>query len=292
MANESVDWTVWRRFFEGRADRPMPGLALGGAPGALPESLARSLAIFQLGESGGGTVIEQSRTSALPGTDGDYAEAMALFVEEEHRHADLLACCVWALGGSLIRRNWTAHLFVAARRLMGLRLKVMVLLAAEVVGICYYYLLASRLPPCQIRTLLAELVLDERDHLRFHCCFLRTQASSLWRRVLFVVAWRTTMIAASVAVLVDHRRALRDLNIGISTIWQRWNTYSRMAERLVVGRDPLPVTGTSGNPGSASPATGPAPAIDPTAKPETRRRVKRRVAGTHRSNRQWQSSRG
>jgi hypothetical protein len=200
----------------------------------LPGSLARSLAIFQLGESGGGTIIEQARTSSLPEIDEHYAKAMALFVREENRHADILGICVRQLGGQLIQKNWTARLFVSARRLIGIRLKVVVLLAAEVVGICYYHLIASRLPRSEMKNWLTELVVDEQSHLDFHCCFLRSQANRRWKRWLFVIVWRGIMLLAAIAVLIDHRAAIRDLGIGKKAIWDRWMTYSQLAERLIV----------------------------------------------------------
>lgn len=233
MQSESTNWREWRHFFALRSDRQLPELSASEDYSEIPNSVARSLAIFQLGESGGGTVIEQARRSAINSIDEHYAEAMGLFVAEEHRHADILAICVRNLGGSIIRTNWTAKLFVFARRLIGLRLKVLVLLAAEVVGLCYYHLLASRLPPSRLKSLLAQIVNDERAHLHFHCSFLRTQAQSAWRRTLFVMVWRSTMFAAAIVVLLDHRHALRDLELDISTVWRRWTTYSRLAERLV-----------------------------------------------------------
>lgn len=236
MDRDTVDWRKWRRFFAGRSNRPLPRLDVNADFSHLPSSLARSLAIFQLGESGGGTVVEQCRCSTLGGVDQHYAEAMALFVDEEHRHANILAICVRMLGGSLIRKNWTARFFVATRRLIGLRFKVMVLLAAEVVGLCYYHLLAAQLPRCQIREMLSELVEDERSHLFFHCDFLRSQTGSPLRRRVFVLAWRATMLAAAIAVIVDHRAAIRDMDIGVNTIWRRWMSYCRLAEQLVTGR--------------------------------------------------------
>lgn len=237
MQEGTVDWRAWSAFFERRASRPMPRHGNDEQHLELPASLARSLAIFQLGESGGGTIIGQAARSNIDGIDAHYANAMRLFVREETRHADILAICVRMLGGSLIRENWTARLFVHSRRLLGLRLKVLVLLAAEVVGLCYYHLLASKLPPCRIKTLLAQLVSDEQQHLQFHCCFLRAQARSGWRRVLFVAAWRTTMIAAAMAVLLDHRSAMRDLDLKPGVVWRRWMLYCRLAERLVTGVD-------------------------------------------------------
>lgn len=233
MGNEIINWWKWQRFFARRCDRRLPQLDAPERYSDVPDSVARSLAVFQLGESGGGTIVQQARRSSIKTIDVHYADAMQLFVEEEHHHAEILAICVRNLGGSLIRKNWTARLFVFSRRLMGLRLKILVLLAAEVVGICYYHLLATRLPKTRLQTLLVQLVEDERAHLHFHCCFLRTQAFNRWRRTLFILIWRTTMAGAAIVVLTDHRQALRDLGLSYSTVWRRWTTYSRLAERLV-----------------------------------------------------------
>jgi hypothetical protein len=238
MVEGHGNWRRWRDFFAARATRAAPQI-LDDDPclASIPKSVARSLAVFQLGESGGGTVIEQARTSTLPGVDKHYAEAMALFVAEEHRHAELLACCVRALRGELIRKNWTASLFVFGRRLIGLRLKVMVLLAAEVVGICYYHLLAEHLPGSGMKRLLQEIVEDEKAHLKFHCSFLRTQAPDEVQRAVFMITWRALMFAAAVVVLFDHRKALRDLAIPPGVAWKRWMVYSRTAENRVIQKD-------------------------------------------------------
>jgi len=234
MQTEIINWARWQQFFAGRSERQLPELETPEDYSTIPESLAKSLAIFQLGESGGGTIVEQARQSPIRDIDDHYADAMQLFVKEEHRHAEILAICIRNLGGNLIRQNWTARLFVFARRLVGLRLKVLVLLAAEVVGICYYHLLATRLPPTRLKSLLAQLVNDERAHLHFHTDFLRTQTKSTWRRAVFICAWRATMAAAAIVVLIDHRQALRDLDLKSSTVLRRWIAYSNLAERLVV----------------------------------------------------------
>jgi hypothetical protein len=234
MNNANRTWAEWRYFFKNRTDREFPRLETNPRYEQLPASLAKSLAIFQLGESGGGTVIRQARQSKLDGVDNHYGDAVQLFVAEEHRHANLLAMCVRMLNGSLIRSNWTAKLFVFARRLMGLRLKVLVLLAAEVVGICYYHLIATRLPDSKLKSLLSQIVDDERAHLEFHCAFLRDQVTTPLRRKIFIAAWRTVMIAAAIAVLVDHRQAMRDLDIDVGAVWNRWMTYSRLAVRIFV----------------------------------------------------------
>jgi hypothetical protein len=236
MTDEHSAWKHWARFFAQRSNRELPALEQDMDYSALPVSLARSLAIFQLGESGGGTIIRQSLHAKLDGIDEYYAAAMALFVEEEHRHANILAMCVRLLGGTVIRNNWTAGLFVFGRRLIGLRLKVLVLLAAEVVGLCYYHLLAVHLPPSRLRSQLLEIVEDERAHLIFHCDFLRSQTPQRWQKRLFELVWRAVMACAAIVVAIDHRRAIQDLDIGFNTVLVRWRSYSDLAEALVVSQ--------------------------------------------------------
>ena len=237
MDNAEISWTTWVRFFSRRADRRLPDLDDPMCYKNIPQSVARSLAVFQLGESGGGTVIEQARQSRLGGVNEQYAKAIELFVAEEHRHAEILAICVRNLGGQLLQQNWTARLFVFARRLIGLRLKILVLLAAEVVGICFYHLIATRLPHSRLKSLLAQLVNDERAHLHFHCTFLRAQTTGQVQRFLFAMTWRLTMIAAALVVTVDHRDTIRDLQLGRATVWRRWMTYGKLAERMILGAE-------------------------------------------------------
>lgn len=237
-----TDWAAWRQFFSERSKRPLPSLDLRADYASLPRSLGRSLAVFQLGESGGGTVVGQAAQSRLPGLGADYAEAMKLFVDEEHRHANILAMGVRLLGAELIRKNWTAKAFVGLRRLIGLRFKVLILLAAEVVGICYYAAIASEVGGGPVQAWLLQLVDDERAHLRFHCHFLRTQTASRWRRVLFIAAWRMVSRGAGIAVMIDHRRAIRDTDLDARVLWQRFMAVSQLAEKLVTAPDNLNVS--------------------------------------------------
>lgn len=252
MTTTGNRWQDWQELFSSRAARPAPTLESDLDYTRLPRSLARSLAVFQLGESGGGTVINQARQSELVGHPEDYAEAIRLFVAEEHRHADILAVCVRLLGGELLRENWTARLFVFGRRLIGLRLKIMVLLAAEVVGLCYYRLIASRLPPCALRDRLLEIADDEKDHLEFHCDFLRGQVTSRFRQLIFLSTWRTLMLASEIVVLLDHREALRELYIDQTDVKAAWAGYRRQIEQKVCAgssrkgrRAPFPDTVTT-----------------------------------------------
>ena len=98
MRAVDTDRKAWREFFANRSERPLPPLEKHARYAELPSSLARSLAIFQLGESGGGTIIDQARSSRLPQIDAYYAESMALFVREEHRRGRRTLCIIHGKG--------------------------------------------------------------------------------------------------------------------------------------------------------------------------------------------------
>lgn len=207
-------WSSWRRHFEDNARRPLPAIEVEGVPEAWRAPLMRSLAIFQVGESGEGRIVREIERSRLAGIDDDYRAALKLFVKEEGRHARILAAMVRGLGGSLRGTAWTDRLFVHGRRLLGLRLKLLVLLAAEVIGIGFYGLLAERLEKdCSIGRALRQICGDEEAHLEFHAAFFRGQTASPWRRALFSATWFVVAAAACGVVLVDHRPTLRALAI-------------------------------------------------------------------------------
>jgi len=215
-----MSFADWRAHFERNRMRPLPDLdeAAQGLPATWPDLLARSLAIFQLGDSKGGRLATE--IDALPGLDADYRAAIKLFIEEEQRHGQLLALCVGGLGGDLVGSTWTESLFVVARRLLGVRFKLVVLLAAETVGLAFYRGLISRLPPGPLRECLAEICNDEVHHLRFHGEAFRGDRA-------FRAAWYPIVTAAAAVVIVDHRRTHRALGISLGDSVRRFADHIR-----------------------------------------------------------------
>jgi hypothetical protein len=211
-----MQWSGWRQHFELNRTRVLPENLerLDEIPVAWRGALASSLARCQLNESGEGRIVHEVDSARLPSIDADYRAALKLFVAEEGRHARILGYVVRGLGGRLLTHTWTAHLFAFARRLMGLRLKLLVLLAAEVVGSGLYGLLASRLPDSPLRRALEELREDERHHLRFHGDFFARQGWGPAMRLASTGLWWTLVLAASGLMLLDHRHTLRVLGIG------------------------------------------------------------------------------
>jgi hypothetical protein len=220
-----MSFVRWREHFERNRLRTLPDLtgAAQGLPPEWPALLARSLAVFQLGESKGGRLA--SEIDSIPGLDADYRAAIKLFIGEELRHGHVLELCVQHLGGELMKTTWTESLFLVARRLAGVRFKLVVLLAAETVGLAFYRGLVSRLPDGALRASLAEICDDEVCHLRFHGDAFRGNRA-------FRYAWYPVVIAAATVVLVDHRRTHRALGIPLA------ESISRVRDHIrAVGRD-------------------------------------------------------
>lgn len=199
----------WREHFERNRLRPLPDLrgAWAEVPASARALLARSLAVFQLGESKGGRLAIE--IDKVPELSEDYRAAIKLFVEEELRHGCLLALCVEGLGGQLVETTWTESLFVGARRLLGVRFKLVVLLAAEAVGLGFYRTVGARLPDGVLRACLDEICADEVQHLRFH-------GDAFRGRPAFRYSWYGVVAVATAVVLVDHRRTLRAMGVPLA----------------------------------------------------------------------------
>lgn len=231
-----VRWKGWREHFRGNENRPLPKIdaeTLDLRPNEM-QSIAYSLAIFQLGEAGEGGIAKEIDKTILFGIDGFYREALKLFVKEEGRHARILGECVRALKGKLIESNWTERLFYFGRRLLGVRLKLMVLLAAEVVGICFYKKIAERIPNGFVKNALLEVVKDEEKHLKFHGDFFRIRVRNYFAKLLFRYLWRMVSFAACVAVILDHRKTFRILGISNWKTFQKFQEIARSTEDFIL----------------------------------------------------------
>lgn len=209
-----MTWITWRQHFEQNRRRPLPALdGPSGVPDELRAPLLRSLAVFQLGEAGEGRIATEIDRLRTPAIDDDYRAALKLFVAEEGRHARILGGIIRGLGGELLEDTWTERLFQAGRRLAGVRLKLVVLLAAEVVGMTFYEALASRLEPGSVRAALEEIAADETHHLAFHAAFFAAEATTPARQLAFAGIWRAVASAACATVLIDHAATLRAFGI-------------------------------------------------------------------------------
>jgi hypothetical protein len=209
------DSTAWLQYFErNRHDRPEPAWPRPTPfPAHVSARLARSLAHFQLGESGDGKTLltEARRTWA---DDPDYIAALALFVAEEQEHARLLEHQVIRLGGTLVTRHWSHSWFQRVRHALGVRFEIQTLLVAEIVGTAYYRLLRST-GDAVLRQMCELMVRDERHHLHFHAdrIVIEQLRWSALARALWTAQFHCLLRAAVAAAWVDHRLALRAVGI-------------------------------------------------------------------------------
>lgn len=188
----------------------------GGALGADPrrELLIRSLATFQLGESGGGSRLLRF-VKRETGNNSDYEKAMRLFIAEEQYHAELLAHLIDYLDGELLHKHWMNRVFRGVRSMVNLQFNVQVLLTAELIAEAYYGLLHRRVDDPAIHKVTGKILADEVRHIAFHSEFFRSQnrhrlplSSALWS-----LQFQTIFVATERAVWADHGRCLRAFGV-------------------------------------------------------------------------------
>ena len=179
---------------------------------------------FQLGESGEGRIAHEIDHARFGGIDADYRAALKLFIAEEGRHARILGRMVAALGGRILTRQWSERVFVHLRRALGVRFKLVVLQAAEVIGIGFYGLLAGVLPQGPMARALRQICADEQAHLKFHRAFFASQRGTAVGAGLRALWWPIGTAAAA-AMRCDHRKTLRAFGIPVrvaaAALWRR-----------------------------------------------------------------------
>lgn len=220
----SVDWIG---YFERRAcdSSELPWSLMVRLSEEERQRVLPSIAIFQLGESGEGRHLfqvaeEWSRRSG----DQDYVAALNLFIQEEHRHADMLGRYLDLARFSRLADNWTDGVFRRLRQFAGLQLAITVLLTAELVAMVYYAAL-RRASGCPLLQAICRQVLDDEcGHIRFQSQQLgRMRAGqSPWKSALSEAFQTSLMAGVSVVVWWTHRPVL--LAAGL--------TYSSFARKL------------------------------------------------------------
>jgi len=211
---------LWTEYFRSNLRSfQEPPLLPGGCkmPAWLRRPLSRSLAIFQLGESGGGTrLMRYVRHVVTEEQLRGYESAMTLFVAEEQYHAEMLGRIVDYLGGARLQKQWSNSTFRWLRNQLGLEFNIQILLVAELIAEIYYALLHRRCGDAAIRACCLKILRDEMRHITFHAEFLRERLASMtpWRRTLWRAQFRIFHGAATVVVAWDHRDCLKALGVG------------------------------------------------------------------------------
>jgi hypothetical protein len=227
----------WIRHFHDNTRRNA-ALALPGDDAALAETarsaVAASLAVFQLGESGGGTRLLRwhARCKALRHVSG-LEEALHAFVAEEQGHAALLSRVLGHLQQPPLQKQWTNSVFRWLRDVVNLEFNMQVLLTAELIAEIYYGQLRLRCRDGVVRTAAGKILRDEIQHLAFQREFLteRLRGTGPWFRRLWRLQFRFIHAVTSRVVAWDHRRCFRALGIAPREFVQRAAAARRHFER-------------------------------------------------------------
>lgn len=211
-------------------------------------ALTRSIAIFQLGESGGGTRLRRYTGSiaSLEGLKG-YQEAVDCFVAEEQSHAVLLKRTVIHLRGTLFHKQWTNSIFRWMRDLVNLEFNIQVLLTAELIAEVYFGLLALRCKDPVVNTVAKKILRDEMGHLSFQRDFLFERLKTLTPAMLRLWRWQFQAVHFATAFVVswDHRDCLRSLGVTPADFRTRarrcWQNFQTRLERRLINPPALPL---------------------------------------------------
>ena len=229
----------WIQYYEANT-RLNDTMTLPAEPCLLPETvrapIARSLAVFQLGESGGGTRLKRYAKVIAPLTQfTGYQRAIDLFIAEEQSHAALLGRLIAHLKQPPLQKQWTNSIFRWARNLVNLEFNIQILLTAELVAEVYFGLLYLRCADPAVKQVSHKLLRDEMKHLEFQRQFLaeRLQEFSPALRRLWCLQFRLIHRFVASVVSFDHRDCLQAIDVSPAVFRNRCTqSLERFMDRL------------------------------------------------------------
>jgi hypothetical protein len=210
----------WIQYFRSNSAEPeLPwndGYRLTGA-----ERLAviESIQQFQLGENAQGRRLLE-RAAAL---NGEYVQALRLFIREEQRHSALLGRFLATQGAGCLRRHWVHSMFRGARGWAGLELRMRVLATAEVLAIPYYTALREATGSPLLRSICGRILAEEAEHLRFQAFTfgrLGPKRSRLLRLAIGTIQ-RLFLGTTMLLVWAEHKLVFRAGGYSLKRIWQQ-----------------------------------------------------------------------
>jgi hypothetical protein len=218
----------------------------------------RSIQIFQLGESGGGSrLLRAAESYCRRHGDRLHLKALRLFVREEQRHAELLAHFLERERTGLIGRQWTNGVFRRFRNWLGLELMLAVLLAAELMARVYYAALGRATDDPVLRAICDRILRDERWHVRFQCDRLGNMRSGRSAALRTLTSWaeRLGFRVVCVTVWFNHAPVFRAAGIGVRAFWRKTGREFQSAQHQIRAAIKCPIGDGRPNSTAAAPAT-------------------------------------
>jgi hypothetical protein len=215
-SSTSADWIDYMNWNSGHQN-PVPWDSDYAITLEERKSISKSIAIFQLGEAGGGRhFIKQARKQSIRSGDPGYTEAAKLFISEEQRHSRLLSRFMEQQSIPHLRNHWSDGFFRGLRKCLNLEVCIAVLMTGEIIARFYYAALRDATDSPVLHAICNQILQDEEKHIFFqggtlgrirrHRSSLTLAACDEYQRVLFA--------GALCVVWKDHASVYRKAGIG------------------------------------------------------------------------------
>ncbi len=181
--------------------------------------ISSSIQQFQLGESSEGANLKRlAKQQSLLLNDPEYYFAMEAFIGEENDHSLILKHLM--LGNQIpeLTNCWLDQAFRTIRKLAGLELQIITLLAAEIIAVPYYQALARATVNPYLKDICKKILNDEATHLSFqtyNLFLLRNNKTNFYRCVM-IRFQKLLLLVSCLVVWTEHRKVLQagELNLG------------------------------------------------------------------------------
>jgi hypothetical protein len=177
MPTFAWQWSTrqWEQYFTGNKEklRDIPWEGDDAVSGAERQAISKSIAVFQLGESGEGRhFMKTAQVYADRSGDSAYIDALKLFIAEENRHAADLGRFMERHEIPLNSRQWSDSIFRFLRHLLNLEVEIRVLITAEIVAKVYYRALLRATDSRILIEICRQILHDEVYHVHFQAAQL------------------------------------------------------------------------------------------------------------------------
>ncbi len=215
------DLEIWLNHFEYHAEHPRC-VPAGLSDVLEPEErrlIARSIAIFQLGEqSEGHALLFSAWRFAKKHDAAPLIRILELFIREQQRHAALLRKFMEDHALPHKHTDWTDFVFCCLRRLGGLELRLYLLITAELIASVFYRALEVTTGCQRLKVLCRTLVADELAHVGLESQLLLTLRArrSPFLRGSLRLLHRVFFASTASIVYLTHRAVLRSAGYNIA----------------------------------------------------------------------------
>ncbi len=203
---------------------PIPWEAGAQLTATQANAIIPSLRAWQLGETSEGTqMLVAARQYAQQAGDPEFVDVVKLFIAEEQRHGELLGRFLDLHGTPRLRQNWGDSIFRRLRHLLpNMECWTTVVIGVETLALVYYRAIMEASESPVLRTICRQILKDEVHHLRFQYERLGLIGASRSRlaRLFISLLQRVLFAATTIAVWVDHHRALRAGGYSFRRFWQ------------------------------------------------------------------------